>query len=543
MLGRFIAGKTGTSLYIDSIGYILAACLGGFLPGIAVGYISNVINVFQGIDNLYYGIVSIIVACAATMLYRSGIMKKIWGAIVSVLVFALLGGGVGVIITWLLYGADPEGGIVFQFFRDQYANGNMGFYGASFISNYALDIIDKALCTSIVLIIIALIPKKLRDEVDLRHFKQKPLTKSELKEMKSSFSRTTSLGAKIVMILAFSILALCVVAGIICFVCIDLTAGLNIGDKVSFITKEITLFSGFASMVFALALWLAKYHLLIPINTMSVAAAKFAYNDDEAIDENVEQMKALDIRTGDEIEHLYETFTKTMVDTVNYMEDAKKQNENLNRMQNGLIMVLADMVESRDKSTGDHILKTREYAKMLVLKLKEKGDYHPEIVTDEFVENVIRSAPLHDVGKIKISDVILNKPGRLDEFEFEIMKTHTTCGKEIIDNVISLVTEAGYLDEAKNMATYHHEKWNGKGYPTGLKGEEIPLSARIMAIADVFDALVSRRCYKEPFPIEKALDIIREDSGVSFDPYLAQLFLDNEEEVREIAKMNLRNIG
>ena len=162
-------------------------------------------------------------------------------------------------------------------------------------------------------------------------------------------------------------------------------------------------------------------------------------------------------------------------------------------------------------------------------------------LTDTFVSDVVHSAPLHDIGKIQVSDVILNKPGKLSEDEFETMKTHTTAGADMIRHAMDMVSESdsGYLKEAMNLANFHHEKWDGTGYPRGLKGEEIPLSARIMAVADVFDALVSRRSYKEPFPIEKALSIIREDAGSHFDPLVAQAFLDAEDEVRRIAKLNL----
>jgi HD-GYP domain-containing protein (c-di-GMP phosphodiesterase class II) len=144
------------------------------------------------------------------------------------------------------------------------------------------------------------------------------------------------------------------------------------------------------------------------------------------------------------------------------------------------------------------------------------------------------------VGKIKVSDVILNKPAKLTDDEFEIMKTHTTEGKAIIESAMKLTTDTGYLKEALNLATYHHEKWNGKGYPMGLAGEEIPLSARIMAVSDVFDALVSRRSYKKPFTLDEALKIIEEGAGTHFDPVIAKLFVDNRERVREIMEEHQR---
>ena len=168
-------------------------------------------------------------------------------------------------------------------------------------------------------------------------------------------------------------------------------------------------------------------------------------------------------------------------------------------------------------------------------KMKEKG-LHLDILTDEYMADVANSAPLHDVGKIVISDTVLNKPGRLTDEEFELMKQHTIAGSKIIDSAMALVSDSGYLKEAKNLATYHHERWDGKGYPRGKAGEDIPLSARIMAVADVFDALVSRRSYKEPFSFDKAMSIIEEGAGTQFDPDIARIFVESAEEVKVITE-------
>ena len=167
-------------------------------------------------------------------------------------------------------------------------------------------------------------------------------------------------------------------------------------------------------------------------------------------------------------------------------------------------------------------------------ELKREGVYADQL-TDEFISNVFKSAPLHDVGKIMVPDAILNKPGKLTDEEFEIMKSHAAEGGKIIEQMIEKVPESEYLYEAKNLATYHHEKWNGKGYPEGLAGEAIPLSARIMAVADVFDALVSDRCYKKGFPYPKALSIIREESGSHFDPKVVDAFFAVQDEALQIA--------
>lgn len=201
------------------------------------------------------------------------------------------------------------------------------------------------------------------------------------------------------------------------------------------------------------------------------------------------------------------------------------QNERIKTMQSSVIMGVANLIESRDSSTGTHIKNTSNYVKMIAHEAKNAGLY-PETITDSFIEMVISAAPLHDIGKVAVPDHILRKPGKLTAEEFEIMKTHTSEGGKLIHHVIEDINDEEYIKIAHEMATYHHEKWNGKGYPEGLAGEEIPISARIMAIADVYDALTMKRVYKEAFPIEKALAILEEDTGSHFDPLLAPLFVD-----------------
>ena len=196
---------------------------------------------------------------------------------------------------------------------------------------------------------------------------------------------------------------------------------------------------------------------------------------------------------------------------------------------------MADMVENRDSDTGAHIQKTAAYVKIIVEGLKRKG-YYAEKITPKFMSDVVRSAPLHDVGKINIPDGVLNKPGRLTDEEYEIMKTHTTSGKKIMEHAIITVEGDTYLKEARNMAAYHHERWDGKGYPEKLHGEVIPLSARIMAVADVFDALTSERVYKPAFPVDKALAIIKEGTGSQFDPKCVEVFMESLPEVMEVLR-------
>ena len=329
---------------------------------------------------------------------------------------------------------------------------------------------------------------------------------------------------------------------VVCYAAADIKVEEIMHSTLNYMTKVFSLFMGFYIFILALCIWLVDYHLIYPIAAMTLSARKFAYDSEEAREISVDRLQHLDISTGDEIENLYESLSKTIAETVGYLEDVEAKGEEIAHMQNGLIYVLADMVESRDKNTGDHVRKTAAYVRMIVRKMREKGLY-PEILTDEYVEDVANSAPLHDVGKIMVSDVILNKPGRLTDEEFAIMKTHTTAGSKIIASAMSLVSDSGYLKEAKNLAKYHHERWDGKGYPSGKAGEQIPLSARIMAVADVFDALVSKRSYKDPFTFEKAMDIIKEGAGTQFDPQIAMIFAESEQEVREITAAHESMLG
>lgn len=197
--------------------------------------------------------------------------------------------------------------------------------------------------------------------------------------------------------------------------------------------------------------------------------------------------------------------------------------EQLSNMQSGLITFMAEVVENRDDNTGGHIKRTAEYVECITKELRRHGTYS-DILTDRYASDMVVAAPLHDIGKIHIPDAVLNKPGKLTEEEFEIMKTHTTAGEELLTHAKAELGESGYLNTAVEMAAYHHEWWNGKGYPYGISGEEIPLCARIMAVADVFDALTSKRCYKNAMPLEKAYAIIKEESGTHFDPAVVEAF-------------------
>ncbi|MCR4755983.1 MAG: HD domain-containing protein [Lachnospiraceae bacterium] len=681
-----LATHYNVPLYLDNVGTLMAAILGGYLPGIAVGYLNNIINMQGNPGNAYYVVLSTMIAACGTYFGRKGYYKKFGKAVLTIPVYAVIGGALGSVLTYLLYGFGMGEGISAPFARRLYEQGYMNVFWAQFTSDVVIDLIDKAITVILAYFIIKAIPDKLKPGLWLTGWRQAPLSEDAIKDAKKGNTRSFSLRGKIIAIITAIMVCVAVVTTIISYLLIQnfamkqytyscssaarlaanvidtkrLDEFVDVGnghssseylavrnkldgirkanpdieylyvyritdegvqvvfdlntfdvngqapgtiiqledylmpyeDKImagepiepiidntmygqlltvlepikdstgenicyagadikvediklstlNYMTKVSSLFMGFYIFILALCIWLVDYHLIYPITAMTVSARKFAYDSEEAREISVDRLQHLDISTGDEIENLYDSLSKTIAETVGYLEDVEAKGEEIAHMQNGLIYVLADMVESRDKNTGDHVRKTAAYVRLIMNKMKEKGIYADQL-SDEFMEDVANSAPLHDVGKIMVSDTILNKPGKLTDDEFAIMKSHTSAGSKVIESAMKLVSDSGYLKEAKNLATYHHERWDGKGYPSGKAGEEIPLSARIMAVADVFDALVSKRSYKEPFTFEKAMDIIKEGAGTQFDPNIAAIFAEAEPEVRAVTAAHESMLG
>ena len=215
-------------------------------------------------------------------------------------------------------------------------------------------------------------------------------------------------------------------------------------------------------------------------------------------------------------------------------EVSRRMEEN-QTIQNVSICALASLAETRDSETGDHILRTQAYIEILARHLQN----HPRFcntITPRFIQLLTKSAPLHDIGKVGIPDRILLKPGKLTGEEWKFMKTHAKIGAHAIERAEKGVNQpVEFLTIAKEIANWHHERWDGRGYPDGLVGNAIPISARLMALADVFDALISRRVYKPPMPIDKACEIITNQRNHQFDPDVVDAFLANFDEFAQIA--------
>ncbi len=677
LIGKSVNEMIGTPLFIDNIGTLLSALLGGYIPCITVGFLTNIIGGFTSEYTAYYCVISVFIAAAAVNFANRKMLTRFPHVIIAVLTFAFLGGVAGGLVTLLINGFSFGEGAAVDFAEKINGVLSIGYIPSNFISCFLIDLADKAIVTAIAVLIYKPLPRRLTDYLKTQSWYY--LTVFEKRSEQGR--RRMSLRVKVTLLVAVSTTMVAATAiGVsivqyrdsaieryeeqgqcaarliadkidkaklagymewgrsapgyteaegmlesirdsspeikfiyiyqvtdkgcrvvfdldtedveadeageligydetikkyadlflkgeavptditddsygwlvsvyepirdgsgkaLCYAGVDLSMDKLRSEAYAFLSRIISLFIGFLIVIRTYAVWLAERKIIAPINKIADAAEKVAFDTPQARAESIEMLEKLDIDTGDEIEHLYHAYKGATADTARYIDEVQKKSRQIEKLQNGLVLVLADMVESRDQCTGDHVRKTAAYAEIILRQMQKEGIYADQL-SEEFISEVVSSAPLHDVGKITVSDTILNKPGRLTDEEFDAMKSHTTEGGKIIDKAITLVSEeSGFLTEARNMAAGHHEKWNGKGYPAGASGEDIPLSARVMAVADVFDALVSRRSYKEPFTVEKAFEIIRTDAGSHFDPLVVKAFLDAEDEVRRVAAMNM----
>ena len=691
IVGVRIALGFDLPLYLDNIGSALAAALGGFIPGIVVGFLTNLINAIGDYSTAYYGSLTVLIAICSAYFASKGFYQRVSRLPLIILTFALIGGGLGSILTWALYGFDFGTGISAPLALQIFNSSPLSKFWSQFSADMLIDLLDKTITVVIVALALRLIPERIKELFVFSGWQQRPLS---LKELTRNARRKGRLSLRWEIILLVSsatlLTALAVAAisyyhfksasideqetfakGIVqvvresvdaekvdeylekgesvpgyadtefvlkslmesspyieyCYVyriredgchvvfdpdtpdvpgedpgtvipfdnafedylpallrgeeinpvtsdetygwlltvydpiydskgvcqayaAVDINMNHIAKNGLQFLARVISLFVGIFIVTVTIVIWLAEYRVIVPINSMAAAASQASYENEEARKRAVDDIESLEIHTDDEIENLYYAIVKNTQDMAattenmaKYIAQMQKQSQTIGKLQNGMILVLADMVESRDQNTGEHVRKTAAYTGVIMRQLRKAHIYEDQL-TDEYIEDVMHSAPLHDVGKIQVPDAILNKPGKLTDEEFAIMKTHTTAGSDIIGSAISMVSEddSGYLIEARNLAHYHHEKWNGSGYPDGLSGTDIPLSARIMAVADVFDALVSKRSYKDGFPFEKAMTIIEEGRGSHFDPAIVDAFMSASDEVRSIMESHMGRV-
>ena len=653
-------------VFLDCIGTILAAMLGGTFPAVLAGCCSNAFNGISDLTTLYYGIINILIGVAATIFQQKGFFRTVPKIVITILVFSLLGGALGSILTYFLYGYDFGEGISAPFSVAIYNNLGFNKFFSQLSADFIIDIFDKAIVVAAAILIYRKIPlfikhrmshvflydpnvhetKKLDGAniikrsllrkviiiviaaeillgafasitgfvlyrqvsigkfIDIAHGLTEAASvaidadridefleqgekaedykaiESKLYKIRNGFPQALYLyvykiledGCHVVFdldatdgedgsdpgsVVAFDpsfepylpkLLAgepiepiisddqygwlLTVykplknsVGKTVAYVAADISMGEILIDQAKFFIKLLSMFFGLSIIIMSIVLEFMKRGIVHPVNRMASGAMHFAYNleQDSA---NVQELESLGIESSDEIGHLYKALTKMCNDSIGFIRRLEKAAERIQNMQDEIIINFAEMVEARDTSTGNHIKKTAFYVEAIAKELYKEGKFK-DILDEAYIAKLKRSAPLHDIGKIAVSDLILNKPGKLTDDEFAIMKSHTTEGWHILTKIEENASDSmddDYLKEATEMAHYHHEKWDGTGYPTGIKGAGIPLSARIMAVADVFDALVAERVYKKPFTYEKAMQIITEGSGKHFDPTVVEAF-------------------
>ena len=216
-----------------------------------------------------------------------------------------------------------------------------------------------------------------------------------------------------------------------------------------------------------------------------------------------------------------------------YMNQENPIMNEVARYHDEMVMSFATLVENKDGSTGGHVKRATGYVRVLAEELRNRG-YYRDILTKDYMRALCQAAPMHDIGKIAVPDVVLKKPGKLTDEEFELIKQHTISGGKIIQDTFGHLGDEEYTEMAYHVARYHHEKWNGRGYPERLKENEIPLCARIMSVADVFDAISEKRCYRDAMPMDKCFSIIEEGRGTDFDPVIVDVFLAIRDKVEAI---------
>ena len=220
----------------------------------------------------------------------------------------------------------------------------------------------------------------------------------------------------------------------------------------------------------------------------------------------------------------------------NLEKEVEEKTEHITYIKDMMVLGMAEMVENRDANTGGHIKRTSKVVHIFAKKLMRCQEQFG--LTKEFLKHVIKAAPMHDLGKVAIDDAVLRKPGKYTDEEYAEMKRHSAEGARIVEDILRGVEDEAFVEVAKNVAFYHHEKWNGFGYPAGKAGTDIPIEARIMALADVFDALVSKRCYKEAFSYDEAFQIMEESMGQHFDPDLGKVFMECRAELEKFYDEN-----
>jgi energy-coupling factor transport system substrate-specific component len=595
--GADIAIHFGLPLYLDCVGTIYATVLGGFCPGAIVGFLTNFIGGFSESSTFYYGTVNVMIAVCTGIAASRGAFEKIIRLpkllfflmllsipcsflsyflfdfqiaqnVVTPIAEALHSKGFPILLSQIL--ADfcteiPDKSIsilvAFGLFRitptmfytmfnsvsgrEHGDNYKVRHYfhslkaqvtGLLFISSFALAVVATA------------VAYKAYSEAEIREATLLSESVNVLVADAIQNADTATLDRYIRDVSKRHPQILTIKPGmhapkegtisIVCTetpypVCTEFSLSAIRTSVVLFCTKIFSTVFGLLLCVVFAAILFANHRVVYPIHELTDEMENFGYDTAVGRTNSIARIRSLDMETGNEIETLHSAIIKAVQEIDLYINKSEEQSNSIAKLQTNIITTLGDLVENRDETTGGHVKRTASYAEIIARQLYLDGKKKDEI-DENFISSIYVAAPLHDIGKIRIPDAILNKPGKLNDEEFNIMKKHTTFGREMLRSASKNLGEIAYLNMAKDIAYSHHEWWDGtRGYPEKIKGLDIPLSARIMAVADVFDALVSIRPYKAGFAFEKAVAIIQEESGTHFDPEIVEAFVKCQDEIKK----------
>lgn len=326
----------------------------------------------------------------------------------------------------------------------------------------------------------------------------------------------------------------------VCYVAVDIKVDEMVTHLIVFFGKYLSIFFGALVLFISFGIWLSKYSLVYPLDSMTVTLDKFQYKDEYDRQQNVDIFKKINVRTGDEIQGLYENILSLTEENAKYSMENRQKMENIELAKENMAILVSKILEYRNYDGIERVETRKRYVEVTLNKMLELG-YYKDILTKSLINDIVICAPFYDIGKIGISEDILSREGSLNEEEQEILNNHTVIGYKLMSEIMENMPDAAFLAEAKNLTLYHHENWDGSGYPKGLKGEEIPLAGRVMAVAIEYDKLIIGH-EGEELDLHRAFFYINSQSAKLFDPLVVDAFVKSRNEIIEIAKESIDKV-
>ena len=502
---HYLTNKLEFPICFDTLGTMIMAIMGGILPGVMTAVLSDLVCFIFDPAAIFYAFPNALIALFTAFFAARYSFKKISNVFVYVVTTGVIGGAGTMLAQWLM-NRGPENRTVIALVDSLSPVLKLSFVVIFLLVQMAINTIDYAICLGLSHLVIRFVPDKIKRDVKDSMWRQKPLSPEELKEVNYwNGAGIHSIRSKITCTLVVSFVILVVITA-----WSGTSYYMNLMDADTLVVAEnnvriVLAIAGILILDIIYGVASINFSIIYPTSSMAHCINEFinAGDDEEKKIECVKKLRALNIQTGNEIETLYRSLCEMTMNNVEKVRDLRALSDSTAKMQDGLIITLANMADESDTDNPYGVQKTTAYVRIIAEGLLEKG-YYLEKVTPRFIADVVRSAPLHDVEK------------------------------KIIENAISTIGSENYLKEARNMAAYYHERWDGEGYPARLHGEVIPLSARIMAVAHAFDELTSKGRDREALTVEDAMEAIKADSGSAFDPKCVEVFADSISEVKVI---------